>query len=97
MKLYVVIEENKGYYDEPDNYVIKAICTSPEAVGNLGISNSFQKDVSVVTVEEEHLNKRIDISLNSFFGFSGEEVKINSYASFLKENNIELKKSKNKI
>jgi len=97
MKLFLVVEENKGYYDEPDNYVIKAICSNPESVANLGISSSFQKDISIITIEEEHLNKRIDISLNSFFGFSGEEVKIDSYASFLKENNIESKKSKNKM
>lgn len=96
MKLYLVVQEEQGFYDEPDKHTIKGIYTSPQHVATLNIPASYQKEVSVITFEEEHLNKKVDVSLNSFFGFSGEEVKIESYAQFLKENNLE-QKPKNKI
>jgi hypothetical protein len=94
MKLYVVIQEEVGFYDEPDKHTIKGIYTNPESVAKLDIPLSYQKEVSVITFEEEHLNKRVDISLTSFFGFNGEEVKIENYSQFIKEHNLEKKPKK---
>lgn len=94
MKLYLVIQEETGFYDEPDKHTIKGIYTSPESVATLEIPLSYQKEVSVITFEEQHLNKRVELSLNSFFGFSGEEVKIQDYAQFLKEHDLEKKPKK---
>lgn len=94
MKLYVVVQEEQGFYDEPDKYTIKGIFTSPQAVAALDIPLSYQKEVSVMNIEPEQLDKRIDVTLNSFFGFSGEEVKIQDYSQFLKEHDLQKKPSK---
>lgn len=96
MALYLVVEEEQGYYEDPDQYIIKGIFTSPEAVATMKISESDQKYVSVLSFEEKDLNKVMHISLNSYFGTSGEEVVISNYKDFLKEHNLE-KKPKNKI
>lgn len=94
MKLYLVVQEDPGFYDEPDKHIIKGIYTTPQAVATLDIPMSYQKEVSVITFEEEQLNKRVDVALNSFFGFSGEEVKIQDYSQFLKEHDLEKKPKK---
>lgn len=94
MKLYVVVQEEQGFYDEPDKYTIKGIFTSPEEVAKLNVPVSYQREVSVMQIEPEQLNKKIDVTLNSFFGFSGEDVKIQDYSQFLKEHNVESKPKK---
>lgn len=88
MKLYLVVQDELGYYDEPDKYTINAICTSPEGVLALNISDYSQKEIKIITVDEKQLDTNINIVLNPMFGFGSNEVEVKSYHDFLTQHDL---------
>lgn len=96
MKMYIVYEYVIGYYDETDKNIIKAICTSPEEVKSLKFSAYDLDVIKIITFEEKDLNKKIHLTLDNFSSSPVEDFKIETYKDFLKSNNLEVKKVKNK-
>lgn len=93
MELFLVVNEEVGFYDEPSKYKIKGIYTSPEAVIE-AIPTYEQREVSIIKFEESQLDKNFNIALNSYFGASNEEIKVQDYNQFIETFGVEKKSTK---
>lgn len=97
MELFIIIERNVGYYDDPDSFTIRGILTSPGKILELDFPSRLDTtDLTILTVKQEDLDKNIYADISSYYA-SSDDLKSQSYKEFLKEHNIDLKKTMNKL